>query len=53
MFDKILRILGWITIIFIFIIMLLFVIILIKLYRYDKCKQLEFEPPYCEKYKNF
>lgn len=52
-FDLIFEIVAWITVIISLIFIAGFIFIIVSLFNYDKCQQQEFEPPYCEKYKNY
>ena len=52
-FDIAFEIIGWIFVIISLIFITAFIFIIISLFKYDKCSQLEFEPAYCEKYKDY
>ena len=52
-FDIAFEIIGWIFIIISLIFISGFIFIIVSLFKYDKCSKLEFEPAYCEKYKNY
>ena len=51
--KKILEIFGWLVAIFGFLMIVWFIIMCIMLATYDDCREQEFNPPRCEKYKNF
>ena len=52
-FEVAFEIIGWIVVIISLIFITGFIFIIVSLFKYDKCNQLEFEPVYCEKYKDY
>lgn len=53
MLDKIFKIIAFIVVILGFAMIILFITIVIMLSKYDNCKDMNFQPNYCDKYKNF
>lgn len=51
--EKIINIIEWIVVILGFSMIILFALMCVRLSQYNKCKNVDFEPLYCEKYKNF
>lgn len=51
--DIAFEVVAWIIVIISLLFIAGFAFIIISLFNYDKCTQLEFEPPYCEKYKDY
>lgn len=53
MLDKIFQIIAFIVVILGFAMITLFIVMVIMLSKYDNCKDRNFQPSYCYKYKNF
>lgn len=53
MLDKIFKVIAFIIVILGFAMITLFIAMIIMLSKYDNCKDTNFQPSYCEKYKNF
>lgn len=51
--EKTFEVIGWFVIILTLIMLIGFIFMIVVLSRFDKCKDLDFQLPYCEKYKNF
>lgn len=51
--EKVFQVIGWIVVILSFIIITCFIVMCIMLARYDECRNKDFVPTYCEKYKDF
>ena len=51
--KNILKIVAGIILLLAYAMIILFIIMFIKLVQYDNCRDVDFEPKYCEKYKDF